>query len=294
MPKMAKQINQMGKQPNKNYSVVMRKVFAVLKFLIDKGPEQKPVAFSDMAKTLPFSRTTIRRILHSLEKLSYCEKAELASHYRLTAKLYDLTGPSVDARRLQSATRSTMLDLLSRHAETVTLAVLNDRQVVSIDVLQSPNALRIAAYPGDRTPLHCTSLGKAILAFLPQPDVDALLSDCPLIRKTPQTITQRAHLRKHLGAVHENGVAVDLEESLSGVISVAAPIFDHTGRVVAAMGVSGPTSRMTSKLNTVKQDVRNAALAATSMIAPYFEVSPATTRANAKTRPRLRMTTSSH
>jgi DNA-binding IclR family transcriptional regulator len=96
-----------------------------------------------------------------------------------------------------------------------------------------------------------------------------------------------------LGAVHENGVAVDLEESLSGVISVAAPIFDHTGRVVAAMGVSGPTSRMTSKLNTVKQDVRNAALAATSMIAPYFEVSPATTRANAKTRPRLRMTTSS-
>jgi len=78
-----------------------------------------------------------------------------------------------------------MTDLLNRHAETVNLGVINDAQVVYIDVLQSPNALRIAALPGERNPLHCTSLGKAILAFLPQPEVNALLGERPLIKKTP-------------------------------------------------------------------------------------------------------------
>jgi len=279
-PKGRSKIKQMAKQKqlDKNYIAVMGKIFAVLELLIDKGPKQNPVAFSAMAQALPFSRTTIRRILYSLEKLGYCQKAEMASRYRLTAKLFDLTGPSVHARRLQSATRSIMSDLLTRHAETVNLGVLNDAQVVYIDVLQSPNALRIAAFPGDRNPLHSTSLGKAILAFLPQPEVDALLGEYPLIKKTPQTITQRARLRKNLALVRENGVAVDLEENLSGVTCVAAPIFDHAGKVVAALSVSGPTTRMTSKLSAVKQDVRGAAFVATRMIAPFLEVSPASTR----------------
>lgn len=266
---MAKQ-----KQLDKNYIAVMGKIFAVLEFLIDKGPKQNPVAFPAMAQTLPFSRTTIHRILYSLEKLGYAEKTGIASQYRLTAKLFELTGPSVHARQLVSATRSIMLDLLTRHAETVNLGVLNDTQVIYIDVLQSPNALRIAALPGDRNPLHSTSLGKAILAFLPQPEVEVLLREYPLIKRTSATITQKAHLQKHLASVRKNGVAVDLEENLSGVTCIAAPIFDHAGRVVAALSVSGPSSRMTSKLSAVKQDVLGAALAATRMIAPFFETSP--------------------
>src|SRR5262249_31759868 len=149
--------------------------------------------------------------------------------------------------------------------------VLQNGQVIHLDVIQSPNALRVAAFPGERNPLHCTALGKAILAFLPEDEVDALLDGYAMVKKTPKTITQKTHLRAHLGLVREHGVAIDLEENLSGVTCLAAPIFDHAGRVVAALSVSGPSSRMNAKLAAIKIDLRAAALSATRMIAPLHE-----------------------
>jgi DNA-binding IclR family transcriptional regulator len=164
-----------------------------------------------------------------------------------------------------------MNDLLARHLENVNLGVLQNGQVIHLNVIQSPNALRVAAFPGERNPLHCTALGKAILAFLPESEASTLLDGYPLVKKTPRTITQKAHLHKHLASVREHGVALDLEENLSGVTCVAAPIFDHAGRVVAALSVSGPTIRMNSKLIAVKNDLRASALSATRMIAPFYE-----------------------
>ena len=260
-----------AKQLDKNYIAVMGKIFDVLHYLIDKGAKQEPVAFAAMVRTLPFSRTTIHRILYSLEKLGYVEKADQPAHYRLAAKFFELTGPAVHFRHLQSISRSLMSDLMARHSENVNLGVLQNGQIVHIDVMQSPNALRVAAFPGERNPLHCTALGKAILAFLPEAEVNTLLDGHPLIKKTPRTITQKAHLREHVALVREHGVAIDLEENLSGVTCVAAPIFDHAGRVVAALSVSGPSSRMSSKLTAIKNDVRAAALSATRMIAPLYE-----------------------
>jgi DNA-binding IclR family transcriptional regulator len=267
------------KQLDKNYIAVMGKIFEVLNYLIDKSAKQEPVAFSAMVKALPFSRTTIHRILYSLEKLGYVEKAELAAHYRLAAKFFEFTGPAVHFKHLQSISRSIMNDLMARHVENVNLGVLQNGQVVHLDVIQSPNALRVAAFPGERNPLHCTALGKAILAFLPESEVNTLLDGHPLVKKTPRTITQKAHLREHLALVREHGIAIDLEENLSGVTCLAAPIFDHAGRVVAALSVSGPTSRMNSKLSALKIDLRAAALSATRMIAPLYETEQPSTRA---------------
>ena len=260
-----------SKQLDKNNIAVMAKIFDVLSYLIDNGAKQESVAFSAMVKALPFSRTTIHRILYSLEKLGFVEKAELAAHYQLAAKFFELTAPAVHFKQLQSICRSIMNDLLARHVENVNLGVLQNGQVIHLDVIQSPNALRVAAFPGERNPLHCTALGKAILAFLPESEANTLLDGYPLVKKTPRTITQKAHLREHLALVREHGVAIDLEENLSGVTCVAAPIFDHSGRVVAALSVSGPTSRMNSKLSAVKNDLRTAALSATRMIAPLYE-----------------------
>ena len=270
---MAKQ-----KQLDKNYIAVMGKIFDVLNCLIDKGAKQEPVAFSAMVKALPFSRTTIHRILYSLEKLEYVEKAEIAAHYRLAAKFFEFTGPAVHFKHLQSISHSIMNDLMARHMENVNLGVLQNGHVVHLDVIQSPNALRVAAFRGERNPLHCTALGKAILAFLPESEVTTLLDGYSLVKKTPKTITQKAHLCTHLALVREHGVAIDLEENLSGVTCLAAPIFDDAGRVVAALSVSGPTSRMNSKLNAITTDLRAAALAATRMIAPLYETEQSSAR----------------
>jgi IclR family transcriptional regulator, KDG regulon repressor len=255
-------------QADKNYISVSGKIFAVLQYLIDKGSKQQPVAFQEIAASLPFARTTVHRILYSLEKLSYIEKAESRAHYRLAAKFFELTEPAVHFRRLRSVARSVMVKLLIEFAETVNLGVLEAGQVIHIDVLQSPSALRIAANPGDTNPVHSTALGKAILAFLPEQDVDSILRQRSLLKMTPKTITQKPLLLEDLAVIRERGVAFDLEENLTGVVCVAAPIFDQLGRPVASVSVSGPASRMESKLLQLQNQVRDAGKAISRTLSP--------------------------
>jgi DNA-binding IclR family transcriptional regulator len=255
-------------QADKNYIEVMGKIFTVLEYLVQRGNTQKGVAFVEVASAVPFARTTVHRILYSLEKLGYIEKDEIKAHYQLAAKFHDLTGPAIQFRRLQSLAKSVMQNLLLRFGETINLGVLEDGQVTYIDVLQSSSSLRIAAVPGERNPVHCTSLGKAMLAFLPENEVRAILEQYPLVKKTPRTITQKKHLLVHLASVRERAVALDLEENLTGVICVAAPIFDKTGRVIAGISLSGPASRMEPKLTEVQEEIRSSAKTLSRMLSP--------------------------
>ena len=260
--------NSLRVQADKNYIEVMGKIFAVLEHFVEVGTTRKSVAFADLARAVPFARTTVHRILYSLEKLGYVEKDEFKSHYQLAPKFFELTGPAVHFRRLQSVAKGVMQNLLLRFGETINLGVLEDGQVVYIDVLQSPSALRIAAVPGERNPVHCTSLGKAMLAFLPEREVLSILEHNPMIRRTPKTITQRKHFLEHLAAVRERAVALDIEENVNGVVCVASPIFDHRGKVIAGLSVSGPATRMEPKLSQVQAEIRNSASALSRMLSP--------------------------
>lgn len=255
-------------QADKNYIEVTGKIFAVLEYFVERGSKQKSVPFVEVAAAVPFARTTVHRILYSLEKLGYIEKDEAKAHYQLAGKFFELTGPAIHFRRLQSVAKSVMQNLLLRFGETINLGVLDDGQVAYIEVLQSQSALRIAATPGERNPVHCTSLGKAMLAFLPENEVDAILDRHPLIRRTPRTITQKKHLIEHLASVREQSVALDMEENLTGVICVASPIFDRSGRVIAGISVSGPSSRMESKLAQVQEELRHSAITLSQMLSP--------------------------
>jgi IclR family transcriptional regulator, KDG regulon repressor len=256
------------KQEDKNYIEVMGKIFAVLEYFIESGSKQRPVPFSDIASALPFARTTVHRILYSLEKLGYLEKDGASGHYQLAGKFFELSGPVVHFRRLQSVAKSVMQNLLLRFGETVNLGVLDEGQVAYIEVLQSSSALRIAAMAGERNPVHSTALGKAILAYLPESEIATILEEHPLIKMTPKTITQRKHLLEHLAGVRERAVALDMEENLSGVICVAAPIFDQAGRVIAGLSISGPAPRMQPKLTQVQDEIREAASATSHMLSP--------------------------
>jgi DNA-binding IclR family transcriptional regulator len=255
-------------QEDKNYIEVMGKIFAVLEYFIENSNKQKSLMFSEIASALPFARTTVHRILYSLEKLGYVEKDEIKSHYQLAGKFFELTGPAVHFRRLLSVARSEMQNLLLQYGETVNLGILEDGQVTYIEVLQSPSALRIAANPGARNPVHCTSLGKAILAYLPENEALAILDQQPMIKMTPKTITQKRHFMEHLALVREKAIALDMEEHLSGVVCVAAPIFDQNGRVIASVSISGPTTRMKPKLTQMQEDLRASALTTSRMLSP--------------------------
>jgi DNA-binding IclR family transcriptional regulator len=255
-------------QEDKNYIEVMGKIFSVLEYFIESGGRQKLVPFSEIAAGLPFARTTVHRILYSLEKLKYLEKDSATGHYQLAGKFFELTGPAMHFRRLQSVSKSVMQNLLLRFGETVNLGVLDEGQIAYIEVLQSSSALRIAAVAGERNPVHSTALGKAILAYLPETEIQAILDGHPMIKMTPKTITQKKHFLEHLSWVRERSVALDMEENLSGVICVAAPIFDQSGRVIAGLSISGPASRMEPKLAQVQEEIRESASATTRMLSP--------------------------
>jgi DNA-binding IclR family transcriptional regulator len=255
-------------QVDKNYIGVTAKIFSLLEYFIKEGAKQQAISFLELSTALPFARTTVHRILYSLEKLGYVEKADIKAHYRLGPKFFELTEPAVHFRRLQSLAKAVMTDLLVRYSETVNLGVLDNGQVAYIEVLQSPSALRIAATPGDRNPVHSTALGKVILAYLPNEEMEAIVERHPLIRMTSKTITQKAHYIEHLAAVREQGVAFDLGENVEGVVCAGAPIFDQHGRVVAGLSVSGPASRMESKLSSIREDVRLASLKISRMLGP--------------------------
>lgn len=135
-----------SKQADKNYIAVMGKIFIVLERLIQESAKQE-VAFAKISRELPFSRTTIHRILYSLEKLGYVEKADGVSGYRLARKFFELTGRAVHFRQLQAVSKPVMQDLLIRYGETVNLGILDSGLVAHIEVFQSPSALRIAAFP---------------------------------------------------------------------------------------------------------------------------------------------------
>jgi IclR family transcriptional regulator, KDG regulon repressor len=255
-------------QADKNYIEVMGKIFAVLEYFVQRGGKQKGAAFIEVASAVPFARTTVHRILYSLEKLGYIEKDEIKGHYQLAAKFHDLTGSAVQFRRLQALAKSVMQNLLLRFGETINLGVLEDGQITYLDVLQSSSSLRTAAVPGERNPVHCTALGKAMLAFLPENELQAILEQYPLVKKTPRTITQKRHLLVHLASIRERAIALDLEENLTGVICAAAPIFDKTGRVIAGISLSGPASRMEPKLTEVQEEVRSSAKTLSRMLSP--------------------------
>lgn len=107
-----------------------------------------------------------------------------------------------------------------------------------------------------------------MLAFLPENEVEMILERHPLIRRTSKTITQKKHLLEHLASVRERAVALDMEENLTGVICVAAPIFDQSGRVIAGISLSGPASRMEPKLKQVQEEIRNSAVTLSQMLSP--------------------------
>jgi DNA-binding IclR family transcriptional regulator len=128
----------------------------------------------------------------------------------------------------------------------VQVAVLDGREVVYVERRESPQTLRLFGRVGHRNDAHCTSTGKLLLAYLPEDDLDALLRGWRLERKTPYTITDPRALRSALAEVRRQGWAENVNESELGAASIAAPVRNERGEVIAALSIVGPVQRLGS------------------------------------------------
>ena len=150
----------------------------------------------------------------------------------------------LDHLDLRDEAHDLLTDLSRISGETAHLGILDGTRILYVDKIDSPHSLRMVSRPGATNPLHCTALGKAVLAHA-GPELTGRVADGGLERRTENTITDAGDLRAELARVRRAGYAVDDVENEDGVRCLGAPVFDHRGAPVAALSVAGPVSRMT-------------------------------------------------
>lgn len=223
---------------------------------------EEALGLTELAQRLALHKSTVARIVATLSARGYVEQDPRTRRYRLTLKLFELGSLCLARLELVTEARPIIEELAQASGEVVHLAVLDQGEVVYVDKVESEQTIRMYSRVGRRSPVHCTGVGKALLAFVDDATFQAIVAEKGLRRFTPRTITDADRLRDHLARVREVGVAFDDEEHEPGIRCVAAPVRDHRGVVIASISVAGPAVRMThERLRELAEPVRRAAAA---------------------------------
>lgn len=230
---------------------VLSSVTNAARLLKQFSAKEREFGVSELARRLGLGKSTVHRLLVTLAEQHLVEQDELTGKYRLGLAIYDLGAAVATGLDLHEAVMPSMEQLRAATGETVQVAVLDGREVVYIERLDSPNTLRLFLEVGRRNWAHCTGTGKLLLAYLSPYELDQILDGWELPAITSLSITEHDALRKELAMVRVNGYAHNLGESEPGVLSVSGPIRDITGRVRAAISVAGPQQRMEPMLDKI-------------------------------------------
>jgi len=216
----------------------------------------------DVSARLEAPKSSLLPLLRALTARGYIAQG-LAGQYRLGPGAMDLGGAAPGPTALLDAARPAVVDLMRRTGETVFLGTLfrDHASIVYVDKVESDHIIQYAGGVGDRRPLHATSIGKAILAFMPAGERDAVLKALSLSRHTERTVTSLSALRASLEDVRKTGVCVTIDELVPGASGIAAPVFDRHGSVAGACAVGGPTERIRPRLRALATDVKATARA---------------------------------
>lgn len=220
------------------------------------SPEELSV--KEISEAMGLSKSTAHGLIKTLEQRGYLKQNPGNMKYRLGLKLFSLGNVVAGQLDIRKIARPVIQRLVDNIRETVHLAVLSGDEVVYTEKVEGPGALRMYSQVGKRVLVHCTGVGKVILAYQDEETVERLLSRESLQALTPHTITDKAKLKAHLRKIRDQGYAIDNEEIELGLRCVAAPIHDHQGRVIASISCSGPTIRMSgeqleSKIQAMKE-----------------------------------------
>lgn len=253
-----------------------------LDFMVDQG---SAVRLTDVAEALEISKPNASHLLKALVNAGYAEQ-DPSRHYRASAKIQTSRKTGIDdIVTCQRTWHPALEELRARTGECAHIAMLVKSSVWYLDKVDSMHPLKVDHPLGMLSPLHCTALGKAFLSFGTAEPED------PLSGYTDRTITTKARLREEIRLTQARGFAIDIEEFTLGIRCVAAPVFDERGTMIAAIGVSGPSVRVSTEhlfeLGRIVREVSNRSLPPHAGVASLLD--PATTlqRPDAATSPVL-------
>ena len=214
----------------------------VLRVLESFDPGERDVSLGEIAERVALPKSSVHRLLATLIGHGLVERDPATRRYRLGIRLFELGSAAIHERGLHSAAHPALERLSSSTGETCHLAVLSGTEAVYVYKLDGPSSIIMSSRVGGRAPCHATSIGKVLAAWGGE-DLFRALSARPLRPYTPNTIATVKAFEAELVRVREQGCALDLEEFEEGLRCVAAPVRDHSARVVAALGVAGPRRR---------------------------------------------------
>ncbi len=211
------------------------------------GFDHQELSVSEIGAKTGLHRSTAHRILMALEYNDLIKQNPSTSKYHLGIKLFKLGHQAVSQLNLREICRPFLSRLMNDTKETIHLAVLDDDQVLYLDKVEGPHALRMPSRVGRYIPTYCTSLGKAMLSCLDDQEVKSILRRQTLKPHTENTVKNINQLLADLRSVRKRGYAVDNEEIEIGLRCVGAPLRDYTGGMVGAISVAAPSARLSEK-----------------------------------------------
>ena len=218
--------------------------------ILETIAKNKKIILSDIAKETNIHKSTVFRFLNTLETLGYIAKTPKDELYFITTKMNTFhSTSSIEGILLEEGVQ--IVETIAKHTkETVHLAKLDNSKLTYLHKIESTQTLRVSTSSQvfGEAPLYCTGLGKAMLAFLDEKEINKIIDDITFQKFTETTITDRESLLKELSKIREQGYALDKEEHEIGIMCIAAPILVRN-KPVAAISISAPVQRIQNNIH---------------------------------------------
>jgi DNA-binding IclR family transcriptional regulator len=221
----------------------IRAVERALDVLLCFTSQTPELSMTHIAEQVGINKSTVHRLLGTLEKKRFVERDATTGTYRAGIRLLQMAYLTLEHNDLRRLAAPFLRNLCDQYRENVNLALLDDVDVIYVDVVESQQRVKLAAIPGQRLPAFCTASGKAILAFLSEEHLTRILGR-GLPNRTQFSLSSPEALLENLGYTREKGFAISEQEYEDGINAVAAPIFSRE-RPVASISVAGPAYRLT-------------------------------------------------
>jgi len=243
------------KKANPNYPIkVLNKTLSILEILLQHDSSMNMTEISEKLGLYP---STIHRILDTLKHWGYVEQDPNTQKYQLGLKLLELGMAKLHQMDLAREAAPYLKQLVKQCNETIHLGVLEEGEVLYLAKEESSQTIRMISYVGRRAPLHCTALGKVLLAYMSEKERKKILEEKALPRLTEKTITNKKELEKELNRIKRQRFALDREENEKDVCCIATPIRNYQGKVISAISISSPSFRINKN---AQNNLKNALL----------------------------------